>query len=110
MSPRSRRRGSGGGASRNRRKGGGKPNQQRAQGAGFWGDPAKLPEARQDIRISDDPAAVARSLGPPPLPGHDVIAAHYFEAVYDRAVMLAGAVATAGGLITPDELVEELED
>jgi hypothetical protein len=109
MSPRSRRRGSGG-SSRGRRKGGGRGQQQRQEGVAFWGDPAALPEVRADIRITDDPAAVARSLGPPPLPGHDVIAEHYFEAVYDRAVMLAGAVATAGGLITADELVEELED
>src|SRR5688572_28677683 len=107
MSPRSRRRGSGG-SSRGRRKGGGK--QQRQEVVAFWGDLAALPEARGDVRITEDPAAVARSLGPPPLPGHDVIAEHYFEAVYDRAVMLAGAVATAGGLITPDELAEELED
>ncbi|MPZ71671.1 MAG: hypothetical protein GEU74_00320 [Nitriliruptorales bacterium] len=112
MSPRSRRRGSGGSASsRNRRKQNrSRSNQQRHDGAGFWGNPSKLPAPREDVRITDDPAAVARSLGPPPLPGHDVIAEHYFETVYDRAVMLAGAVATAGGLITPDELAEELED
>ena len=106
MSPRSRRRGSS--SSRSRRKA---PNKAQQQiGAGFWGDEAKLPAPRKDVRISDDPAAVARSLGPPPLPGHEVIAEHYFEAVYDRAVMLAGAVATAGGLITPDQLAEEHED
>jgi hypothetical protein len=106
MSPRSRRRGSS--SSRSRRK---SPNKAQPQiGAGFWGDEEKLPQPRKDVRISDDPAAVARSLGPPPLPGHEVIAEHYFEAVYDRAVMLAGAVATAGGLITPDQLAEELED
>lgn len=107
MSPRSRRRGSGGGG-RNRRKGN-RP-QQRQIGAGFWGDPAALPEPTKDLRITDDPAAVARSLGQPPLPGHEVIAEAYFTAVYDRAVTLAGALATAGGLMTPDELVDELED
>lgn len=107
MSPRSRRRGSGGGG-RNRRKGG--RGQQRQVGAGFWGDPAALPEPRHDLRITDDAPAVARSLGPPPLVGHEIIAEAYFAAVYDRAVTLAGAVATAGGLLTPDELVDELED
>ncbi len=104
MSPRSRRRGSSNrGRQRNR-------GNQRQAGAGFWGDPDKLPEVRTDVRITDDPAAVARSLGPPPLTGHEVIAEAYFAAVYDRAVTLAGAVATAGGLISPDELAEELDD
>lgn len=107
MSPRSRRRGSGGG--RNRRKGN-KQQQQRQIGAGFWGDPSVLPEPKTDLRITDDAPAVARSLGQPPLTGHEIIAEAYFAAVYDRAVTLAGALATAAGLLTPDELADELED
>jgi predicted TIM-barrel enzyme len=51
---------------------------------------------------------VPRSLGQPPLPGHQAIAEHYLEAVYDRAVTTAGALAAAGGLIDPDALAEEL--
>jgi hypothetical protein len=85
-----------------------KPKQQ--GGVGFWGDPEALPPARQDVRITTDPSAIARSLGPPPLPGHETIAEHYFRAVYERSVMLAGALAAAGGLIEPDELAEELGD
>lgn len=110
MSPRSRRRGKGSGADprRNPRKQAGRV--QRRDGAAFWGDASKLPELRRDVRITDDADAVARSLGPPPLPGHEVIAEHYFTAVYDRAVTLAGALATAGGLMTPEELAEEIED
>ena len=38
--------------------------------AEFWGDADALPEARDDIRITQDPSAVVRSLGRPPLPGH----------------------------------------
>jgi hypothetical protein len=76
--------------------------------AAFWGDAAQLPVAERGVQITDDPAAVPRSLGHPPLPGHEVIAEHYFTAVYDRAVTTAGALAAAGGLIDPDELVEEL--
>lgn len=106
MSPRSRRRG--GGSQRNRR------NKQSAaqqrQGAAFWGDAEQLPQARTDVRITEDPAAVARSLGPPPLTGHEAIAEHYFTAVYDRAVTLAGAVATAGGLISQDDLPDDDSD
>lgn len=78
-------------------------------GTGFWGDPAKLPAIHADIRITDEPAAVPRSLGPPPLPGHEQIAVHYFAAVYDRAVGTAGALAAAGGLIDPESLVDSGE-
>jgi hypothetical protein len=57
--------------------------------------------------MTDHPAAVPQSLGPPPLPGHESIAEHYFGVVYDRAVATAGALAAAGGLIDPDALAEE---
>jgi hypothetical protein len=77
---------------------------------GFWGDPEQLPEPTQDVRITDDAAAVARSLGAPPLPGHERIASHYFTVVYERAVTTAGALAAAGGLIDPEALTEELSD
>ena len=95
MSPRSRKGGRGSNRSNNNRRRG---QNQRPQGVGFWGDASKLPEARTDVRITEDPAAVARSLGPPPLAGHETIAEHYFSAVYDRAVMLAGALAAAAGM------------
>ena len=92
--------------SRKPRKPGGGGNQ-RSTGIGFWGDPEKLPPTRQDVRISDDPSAVARSLGPPPLPGHETIAEYYFAAVYDRAVGIAGALAAVGGLIKPEDLGDD---
>ncbi len=113
MSPRSRNRG----GNRSTRS---SPQQKRRQkgrgtkpgstGAGFWGEPSKLPVSQPDIRITEDPSAAVRSLGPPPLPGHEAIAEHYFAAVYDRAVALAGALAAAGGLISPEELPEERGD
>jgi hypothetical protein len=72
----------------------------------FWGPPSTadrddaLAAARPpSIRPSPDPAAVVRSLGSPPLPGHETAAEHYFGAVYERAVGLAGALAAAGGLL-----------
>lgn len=79
-------------------------------GAGFWGDAEKLPSPTRDVRITDDPAAVARSLGSPPLPGHEKIAEHYFTVVYERAVQTAGALAAAGGLIDPETLTAEMGD
>jgi hypothetical protein len=76
----------------------------------FWGDVGSLPETRADIRITDDPSAVPRSLGAPPLPGHEKVAEHYFRVVFERAVTTAGALAAAGGLIDPGALAEELDE
>jgi len=72
----------------------------------FWGDIDALPEPRDDIRITTDPSAVARSLGRPPLPGQEQAAEAYFTAIYGRAVGLASALAAAGELIEPEELLE----
>ncbi len=88
--------------------GGRRRNSKKKVQVGFWGDPSKLPAAKSDVRISAEPAIVAHSLGPPPLPGHETIAMHYFTAIYDRAVTLSGALAAAAGLIEPDELIDEL--
>lgn len=74
--------------------------------AEFWGDPKTLPEPRDDIRITKDPSAVVRSLGRPPLPGQEQASEAYFAAVYARAVGLASALAAAGELIEPEELLE----
>lgn len=87
----------------NRRRGSKKKPQ-----VGFWGEASKLPPAVSDVRITPEPAVVPHSLGPPPLPGHEAIAEHYFTAIYDRAVTLSGALAAAAGLIEPEELVENL--
>jgi hypothetical protein len=73
-------------------------------GVEFWGDVQQLPPPEQRIRITDDPSAVVRSLGPPPLAGQARVAEHYFEAVYDRAVNLATALAAAGDLIELEDL------
>lgn len=98
---------------RKSRRRGQSPDRSRPNGAeivAFWGDTEQLPAVRTDIRITDDPAAVPRSLGRPPLPGHEQIAEHYFAAVYDRAVATAGALAAAGGLIDAESLAEEYGD
>lgn len=93
---------------KNRNRGGPKGGGNGKAGAGFWGDAARLPAPTRDVRITDDPAAVARSLGAPPLPGHEKIAEHYFTVVYERAVQTAGALAAAGGLIDPEALTAEM--
>lgn len=94
--------GGGGKSGRNRRNRGRNRNQ--PDPVEFWGDPTQLPETETGVHITDEPAAVPRSLGTPPLPGHEQIAANYFAVVYDRAVATAGALAAAGGLIDPTGL------
>lgn len=87
------------------------PQREQAKGrqdpAGFWGEQDALPVLRQDVRLTDDPAAVPRSLGPAPLPGHEAVAEHYFRVVYERAVATAGALAAAGGLIDLSAVVDD---
>lgn len=101
--------GGGGKSGRNRRNRGRNRNQ--PDPVEFWGDPTQLPETETGVHITDEPAAVPRSLGTPPLPGHEQIAANYFAVVYDRAVATAGALAAAGGLIDPTGLTgEDVED
>lgn len=70
----------------------------------YWGEVEKLPAPKDTVRITKDPAAVIRSLGRPPLTGHETISEHYFDAVYQRSVALASALAAAGELIDPEEL------
>ena len=70
----------------------------------FWGDPTaeqELPDLPID---TPDPSAAVASLGHPPLPGQGAASQQYFKAVYERASLLAGALALAGGL---DELPDE---
>jgi hypothetical protein len=93
-------------ANRGGRSGGGQPQ---PSSAAFWGSPEALPEARADVHITPEPAAVPRSLGTPPLAGQEAVADYYFAAVYDRAVMLGGALAAAGGLLEPAELQRDAE-
>ena len=84
--------------SRTRRLGQQQPKVERETQA-FWHGEAPLPEPSGRIRVTEDPAAVVRSLGPAPLSGRETIAEHYFEAVYQRAVTISTALAAAGDLI-----------
>ena len=76
-----------------------KPKKSTIDAATFWTGSADIPPAPDRISLADQPAAVVRSLGQPPLSGRETISEHYFEAVYSRAVGLASALAAAGGLL-----------
>lgn len=96
---------------RNRGKGRSKDQRQkRNRGAALWGDADKLPDPVLDVRVAADPGLAVRSLGPPALPGREVIAEHYFEAVYARMAGVASALAVAGGMLDPEALTDGEDD
>jgi len=78
-----------------------RPNTRRrpATGRDFWGTDEAEEDAPPAIRPPEDPAAMIKSLGPPPIPGYETVAEHYFDAVYDKAAALAVALAAANGLL-----------
>jgi hypothetical protein len=85
----------------NRRRGGRNTNKRQASQVEFWGR-----EDNDDVdlvRPADDPTALVQSLGRPPLPGVETIAEHYFAAMYDRAAMLARALAAASNLLDDED-------
>ena len=59
----------------------------------------RSPNRCRTIDEAPDPKAVVRSLGRVPLSGHETAAEHWFSLVYERAAVLAGALAAAGGLL-----------
>ena len=65
----------------------------------FWHGTVQIPQTTDRIQVTEDPAAVVRSLGPAPLGGREAVAEHYFEAVYQRSVSMASALAAAADLI-----------
>ena len=93
------RRRRGGSNSRTRRLGGAEQSKLARETQAFWHGSAPLPDSSARITVTEDAAAVVRSLGPAPLSGRETIAEHYFEAVYQRAVSISSALAAAGDLI-----------
>jgi len=77
----------------------------------FWGGvDDETSESVDEIRAVDDPTALVRSLGPPPLPRHETAAQHYFDAVYEKAANLAVALAAASGLLAADATDDAADD
>lgn len=83
-----------------RRRGGQKPKP-----VDLWRPVPQLAQP-EPIRPANDPTALIRSLGDPPLQGQAAVAEHYLGAVVERAAGLATALAAASGLLAdePDEL------
>jgi hypothetical protein len=70
-----------------------------ATGRDFWGIDDSAEDSVEVIRPIDDPAAVIKSLGTPPVQGFETAAEQYFAAICDKAVALAVALAAANGLL-----------
>jgi hypothetical protein len=73
----------------------------------FWGVEPDDDDGLELIRPSEDPTAMIRSLGPPPLPSRETVAEHYFAAVYEKATALATALAAASDLLDTGDDEEE---
>jgi hypothetical protein len=88
-----------------RRKPAAPPSRRRRPAAArdFWGRENNEDHTAVIIRPSDDPTAMIRSLGPPPLPGGETVAEHQFVVTYQKAATLAIALAAASGLLDTDE-------
>ena len=69
----------------------------------FWGTAFVPAESTLSIRPTSVPAAVVRSLGPPPLALDPALVERHFTAVYEEAVRAATALAAANGLLAEEE-------
>jgi hypothetical protein len=96
-----RRRGGGGGT------GGGAGGGQKAKRPDLWRPVPQLADP-SPITPTEDPTALIRSLGDPPLQGQGAVAEHYLAAVAERAATLATALAASAGLLAqPDAEADE---
>jgi hypothetical protein len=88
-----------------RRKPAARPSRRRrpAPARDFWGRESTEDDMAVIITPSDDPTAMIRSLGPPPLPVPETVAELHFAAIYQKAATLAVALAAASGLLYTGE-------
>ncbi|MEM7288397.1 MAG: hypothetical protein AAF480_18780 [Actinomycetota bacterium] len=96
-----------------KRKSRGRGRSKRVDPLKYWGDRDQLVIPESFDLDTPDTAAVATSLGRAPIPGQENASRHYFSLVYDRAALLAGALAAAGDLdnmaANAERIREELE-
>jgi len=73
-----------------------------SRGGDLWRQPPPLDEAKP-IVPANDPAAVVRSLGTPPLQGHGALVDYYLATVVERAAGVAAALAATADLLGEPE-------
>ncbi|MBQ30676.1 MAG: hypothetical protein CL434_12900 [Acidimicrobiaceae bacterium] len=90
--------------SRTRRLGdSGTENEAERETKSFWHGVNGMPDSPAKIQVTEQPASVIRSLGSAPLTGQETVTEHYFEAVYQRSVALASALAASAEMLGDDE-------
>ncbi len=95
-------RSSSGGGRKRRRRSRSKPEPRK-----FWGNPETLPRPIHGLSAPPVTNAIPASLGRPPITGQETVSLKHLDAIYDRSVGLAFALATAGGLDLPAPEGEE---
>jgi hypothetical protein len=78
-----------------------RPQTKRPGAVDVWRNPGPLPEI-QPIAVAQDPGALLRSLGDPPLID-DSVAAKAFISVIERAAAIAAALALSADLLAHTE-------
>tara|TARA_B100000953_G_scaffold261633_1_gene227534 strand:- start:1003 stop:1437 length:435 start_codon:yes stop_codon:yes gene_type:complete len=73
----------------------------------FWGNPDLLPKPIYGLTAPSVTNAIPASLGRAPITGQETASLKFFDAIYERSVGLAFALATAGGLDLPPPEGEE---
>ncbi len=96
---------SSGGPRKKRRRSRNKPDPRK-----FWGNPDLLPKPIYGLSTPQVTNAIPSSLGRPPISGQETSSLKYFDAIYERSVGLAFALATAGGLDQPPPEGEDEEE
>lgn len=89
-----------------RRKGRRRRKSKKSEGAkvaDFWGSETTTIDLEHNVVLARDATSVVQSLGSPPLLTHQSAGEVYFQALYNRAAALSGALAAAGDLIEPTE-------
>ncbi len=80
------------------------PRRKAAPRRDFWDGGGESDDPPAAVRSPEDPSAMIRSLGPPPLPGRETIAEQFFALAYDKAARRAVALAAASGLMDLTEV------
>jgi hypothetical protein len=86
------------------------PRRKSAPKRDFWNGVDAGDDPPVSVRMQDDPSAMIRSLGPPPLPGRETIAEQFFALAYDKAARRAVALAAASGLMDLSDPDDDADD
>ena len=82
---------------------------QRARTADLWRPVPQLPEPEPIVPIND-PTALLRSLGDPPLQGQSTVGGHYLSAVIEKAAQRATALAMMAQVVAGTDETDPVDE